>query len=717
MTSSKIQFKVHPRVFAALGAELVTDDIVAAIELVKNSYDAFASSVIISLSFENGGKCLSIIDDGEGMSRDIIENVWSTIATPYKLNNPFSLKDTKKRRVTGEKGLGRFSAARLGSYFEMITKSKNDKAWKITLDWENILSLNEIESCQANIEEFTGELPFQNDSQTGTAIYISNLSSDWNDQLINSLKENLARLKSPFSTLSDFDIYFLDHVDYSNIESNENDLALYQINPPDFLYKPKYSIKGNVKKDGSYHATYEFRPIITGEIARTEDIKKTWKQIRKDVPTQNRTSLSDESATCGPFEFEIRAWDLGKDDTFEISEKYGVARNTIRKDIGRHKGISVYRDDILVLPKNDTSRDWLKLDPRRVSKVGKRISTSNSIGFIAITADENPNIIDSSDREKLKTNLASEEFETIVLDIIYELEHAREIDRITQEKPLQHLFEALEGKKLADGYRQLVNDDASQEELTLYIEDHATSLENSKTEMVRRFTYYSRLASIGSIAQILVHEIRNNTTIIGRFLRLIENEIKQLTEELNEFHHLSTEGIDRLEGLSDRFAPLASRSFSTKKRSSNLLQRVSSCLDLLEDEIKGKNTKLIVEIPENITLSVDPAELDTIFINLLTNALFWIDEVEPQERHIQIKAKIRDKRVELNFDDSGPGIKEEYVDKIFLPGITSRKEGFGMGLTIASEIIYGYKGNMAAVSPGAFGGVSFLFDLPLRGNK
>ena len=47
--TNKIPLKMHPRVFAALGADLVTNDIVAIIELVKNSYDAFASEVRITL--------------------------------------------------------------------------------------------------------------------------------------------------------------------------------------------------------------------------------------------------------------------------------------------------------------------------------------------------------------------------------------------------------------------------------------------------------------------------------------------------------------------------------------------------------------------------------------------------------------------------------------------------------------------------------------------
>jgi hypothetical protein len=87
----KIGFKMHPRVFAALGADLVTNDVVAVIELVKNSYDAFASNVWIRFkTHAKYGDYLEIKDDGLGMTREIIRDVWCLVATPYREQNPFT---------------------------------------------------------------------------------------------------------------------------------------------------------------------------------------------------------------------------------------------------------------------------------------------------------------------------------------------------------------------------------------------------------------------------------------------------------------------------------------------------------------------------------------------------------------------------------------------------------------------------------------------------
>ncbi len=71
--TENLPLRLHPRVFAALGKDLVTNDVVAVLELVKNAYDAFAENVWVEFGIdEEGGACLEIRDDGIGMSREVI---------------------------------------------------------------------------------------------------------------------------------------------------------------------------------------------------------------------------------------------------------------------------------------------------------------------------------------------------------------------------------------------------------------------------------------------------------------------------------------------------------------------------------------------------------------------------------------------------------------------------------------------------------------------
>ena len=74
-------------------------------------------------------------------------------------------------------------------------------------------------------------------------------------------------------------------------------------------------------------------------------------------------------------------------------------------------------------------------------------------------------------------------------------------------------------------------------------------------------------------------------------------------------------------------------------------------------------------------------------------------------------------RVDVSINDSGPGIDDEDLEKIFLPGVTRKPDGIGMGLNIASELVAVYSGEMKAMRhPTQLGGASLTFDLPLATN-
>ena len=172
-SSEKIKIQIHPRAFAAFGEELVTSDSVAVLELVKNAYDAYA--LLVDIRFdkdERGNPRIVIKDDGCGMTKDVIVNAWATIATPYKKNNPTVKRIINgiehTRVVSGNKGLGRFSAARLGRTMTMITKTDNGPAMEAFFDWSLFNEIDKIDDCQM-------ELRMLDDvKNTGTTIIIQN---------------------------------------------------------------------------------------------------------------------------------------------------------------------------------------------------------------------------------------------------------------------------------------------------------------------------------------------------------------------------------------------------------------------------------------------------------------------------------------------------------------------------------------------------------------
>jgi hypothetical protein len=93
---------------------------VAVIELVKNAYDAEATFVLVRFQepLEVGKGMIEVIDNGNGMSLDIIKNAWMEPATLLKKRNKKS--PTLSRRLLGEKGVGRFATSKLADFLEIV---------------------------------------------------------------------------------------------------------------------------------------------------------------------------------------------------------------------------------------------------------------------------------------------------------------------------------------------------------------------------------------------------------------------------------------------------------------------------------------------------------------------------------------------------------------------------------------------------------------------
>ncbi len=702
-----IEFRMHPRIFAALGADLVTNDVVAVIELVKNCYDAFASKVWVRFQTDpDQGDYIEIEDDGLGMTKEIIEDVWCLVATPYKENNPYSRSGQKQRRVAGEKGLGRLSAARLGDRLHMLTQAPGDKCWEVEVNWSQVAASDDLSSCYANVRRYPEKSPF---STSGTRVRIFGLKGIWDDARVSDLEDNLARLISPFSRVSNFSILLC--------APTTQKIEPVKIESPDFLGKPKYRIMGRVDKKGNIKAVYIHKPIKEGR-RRAKKLSYSWQQVYDTVQDPQRQRFSEKGTHCGPFSFEIRAWDISAEDTREIAEKFDFQKSKIRKTIKAHKGISVYRDSILVLPKSENARDWLGLDLRRVSKVGTRLSTSQVVGYVGLSAADNPLIEDTSDRERLATSLAVSEFEELLKSIVSLLENERDIDRIKADRqnPLQDLFGQLSAEQLVSDIAELVQDGADASDAVPVVKSYSSQLESTRKAIQERFVYYSRLATVGTIAQILVHEIRNRTTAIGLFLSFVQSRFGPFkkAEELTTYQG-TRDAVDSLERLADTFAPLASRGFRRRNRSSILEERIKACILLQRGELDRKDIEC--DVPDgNTAVAVDPGELDAILLNLITNSTYWLGQNVDRTRRMkfQITRLPGGRRVVVTVHDNGPGLSKEDFENVFVPGFTRKPGGIGMGLTVTSELVAEYGGKMRCDSAPLLKGASFSFDIPLR---
>jgi C4-dicarboxylate-specific signal transduction histidine kinase len=554
--------------------------------------------------------------------------------------------------------------------------------------------------------KYTQTSPFR---ASGTRLRIYDLKTAWDESSISDLEDYLARLLSPFSEVGDFNITLTG--------TGDDQAQSIKIESPEFLSRPKYLLKGEVDDHGNVEGTYRFTPVAEGE-SRKKTVRRRWQQIYDGILDRQALPYVPEKANCGPFSFEIRAWDIGSDDTQEISDRFDFKKSRVRKAIRAQRGISVYRDNVLVLPKSDKSRDWLGLDLRRVSKVGTRMSTSQVVGYVSISAEDNPRIEDTSDRERLAACLEVAEFEEILKAVIGLLENERDEDRVKREhdKPMEDLFAELSAEELLAEVIALADEDADAKDAVPLLQTFSASLDVARKTIQERFVYYSRMATVGTIAQMLVHEIRNRTTAFGSLLDFVKSRFGPFKDEkAKEEYRSADDAVNALERLADTFAPLASRAFRRKKRHSILEEQIRECLSLQHGDIERKHIRC--HVPDSETqVATDPGELDSILLNLITNAIYWLGEVAEDERELEFRLMPigEGTRVRVWVHDTGPGLDERDVEKVFWPGVTRKPGGIGMGLTVASELVAEYGGRMTAKHPGTKGGASFAFDLPLK---
>lgn len=209
----KLQFKISSALKDLVGKDLIRNDNIAFFELVKNSYDAFATKV--EITFENNR--IVIADNGKGMTLDDLKNKWLFLAYSAKKDGTEdseeekqqSYRDNINRHYAGAKGVGRFSCDRLGEKLVLTTKSlKDEKTQKLIIDWKEFEKDQKQEFVNIEIphEVISDSVFFPERKETGTILEITNLRENWDRKKILDLKQSLEKLINPFSESLDFSI-------------------------------------------------------------------------------------------------------------------------------------------------------------------------------------------------------------------------------------------------------------------------------------------------------------------------------------------------------------------------------------------------------------------------------------------------------------------------------------------------------------------------------
>lgn len=673
------------RIVHTIGRDLISNGIVALVELIKNAYDADASKVrlIFEEPLEPGKGSIVIEDDGIGMKMEKVRTAWFEPATVSKIRD---IETPSGRRVTGEKGIGRFAAARLAQSLEMSTLAKGSRRLvRVRFEWGDF----DDEKLYLDQVKFRWEeAPAPKERTQGTRLHLVSLNDLWDTSHLVRLRSQLARLVSPHEGKSDFEII---------LELPER-LKEFSgpITPPSILGKPHYKIHGNVDDSGNFEASYE-----------GPDTKETVRLSDKVVLEKGR------APKCGPFKFEFRVWDREQKDLDPLAQELGATIRELRLDLDAASGISIYRDNFRILLGDN---DWLRLDLRRVQNPTMRLSNNQIVGAVFISAETNQGLRDQTNREGVVSSPAFEDLKQTMIELLSRLEIKRDTHRRAQprQKSGTSVFNALDIKPVREFLEKRYPDDTA---LKAFLEEKSKTFEHGVFEVQQVLARYRRLATLGQLIDVVLHDGRTPITSISNEaalgIRDLRSSPQQPTvEKLENRLETISRQAEMLSTLFRRLSP-----FSGRKRgrpTEIAIERIiSDSFALHQKRIADLHVDIRLPDSESV-VKVDQAEMQQIFVNLLDNALYWLEKVPEGERSIAVEVARSGGELVILFSDSGPGVPDDIRDRVFDPYFSAKPDGIGLGLTIAGETAAEYDGSLELVSDGPLSGATFRIILRKR---
>ncbi len=211
----------------------------------------------------------------------------------------------------------------------------------------------------------------------------------------------------------------------------------------------------------------------------------------------------------------------------------------------------------------------------------------------------------------------------------------------------------------------------------------------------------SRLSSLGEISAGIAHELRNPMAVIAGYTQLLSKKVDQsvkptvesITKEINVMNRIISDFLS--------FAKPAELTISDV----DLKKIIENCVVTL---VSGRNNiKTHLDIEGMPIIKGDDVLLRQAFTNLIQNAV----EAMPAGGDLIIRSSTGD-FLEVSLSDTGPGISEDIVDKIFLPFFTTKDRGTGLGLSIVQKIIVSHGGTIFVDS--SDNGATFRIRFPLK---
>lgn len=371
-----LHFKISTALKRVIGRDLITDELVAVFELVKNAFDAKATRV--QLVFHDD--CFLIIDNGKGMSLADIKSKWLFVAYSAKRDGTedadYRDRIGADRAYAGSKGVGRFSCDRLGAHLKMQSRRLGEQVQVLNVDWEAFERNARDEFKDVPIDHHeAADFELSKDVVipiTGTVLEISHLREAWNREKLLRLKAALAKLVNPFSHTDDeFEVTILAQAQ----EGADADQKLQWESdgpPPAIVNGPIENFIFNTLKDKTTHLEVRLSDDSRFLHSTLTDRGSVIYEIRE--PANDYPLLADSNFRCNLYY-------LNRSAKATFARRMGIPST-------QFGSVFLFKNGFRIFPIGEAGVDTFGIDRRKAQGYNRFLGTRDIIGRIDVSGSD-----------------------------------------------------------------------------------------------------------------------------------------------------------------------------------------------------------------------------------------------------------------------------------------------------------------------------------------
>lgn len=760
-------FKISAALKDLIGKELITDELVAVFELVKNSFDANASKVevIFENNYEPDNARIIIKDNGNGMNYDDLKNKWLFVAYSAKRlgkeNEDYRDKIKTQRVFAGAKGVGRFSCDRLGRFLNLITikDEPRPKIENLAVNWEDFENADDEEFVKIKV---THKVLTENayKLKKGTILEITGLRDNWDRDRILKLKKSLAKLINP---------------------NQENDSDNFEI---EIIAKDELSLDKEKNKKGERKNDLEIvNGIIKNSVFETLEIKTSniLVQISPngdyiETTLQDRGDLIYYLKEKNPFKglknISVYLFQLNKG-----------AKNNFFRIMGMHSidygSVFMYKNGFRVYPFGEQGEDILLIDRRKGQGYNRFLGNRDLIGRIEINGEQ-PELKETTTRDggliktgtyyqlvdffydyvlkrlenyvvniiqwgderinkdtgEVTPELWAKDVKIQILELISGFINSKDIIDIQynkdflkvisdkQDQSVEKIVKNISKVAAKSGNPEMVKEAKKIEKAVREIKADAdrdkakaTKEEEKRKETEKKLDYV--VSQKNFLQKDISDDTKNLESIlhhIGLTTNFIKKDIENLVKAINS--NASKDELQTIvKRLSQQNEKITSFSKYFKKVNFNIhsnkldVDVISFTNEYIENVYKLRDDLRINRELLNVKINMPKGLEHKIKFNPIDMIIVLDNLISNSSKHGASKVELTwtksSKSIQLSFKDDGKGISDNILDSIFDFGFTTSRRGSGIGLYHVKEIIESLNGTIK-VNNKLSKGVEFL---------